>query len=306
MVVIEATGLVKAFGPTVAVDGIDLHVEECRIHGLLGPNGAGKTTVLAILFGLVVPDAGALHLFGRDAVGRGALDGVAGFVEMPRFYPYLDARANLAGLAALDGQRRRAVDDPRPDAVDAALEAVDLADCGGKKVGGFSLGMRQRLGLAAALLRQPRLLIVDEPANGLDPAGMRDLRRLLRRLAEGGMTVLLSSHDMPQVEDLCDEVTVLRDGRVVFDGTVEAMRQQAPDPAYRISTSDDDVALGVAAGSRVRASRHDDGGLAIHGAQVDIDDFVVQLGRGGVAVRSLQLHATGLESLFFALTEAPR
>jgi ABC-2 type transport system ATP-binding protein len=302
--VIEATGLVKAFGPTVAVDGIDLTVEEGRIHGLLGPNGAGKTTVLAILFGLVVPDGGALRLFGRDAVGSGALDGVAGFVETPRFYPYLDARANLAGLAALDGHRLPAVDGRGPDPVGEALDAVALGGCDGRKVGGFSLGMRQRLGLAAALLRQPRLLIVDEPANGLDPAGMRDLRSLLRRLAAGGMTILLSSHDMPQVEDLCDGVTVLRDGRVVFDGTVEAMRQQAPDPAYLISTSDDGAALAVAAGSRVSASRHDDGGLAIHGSQVDIDDFVVALGRQGVAVRSLRLHSTGLE--FFALTEAPR
>ena len=294
---IAASGLRKSYGAVVAVAGVDLHVEAGTIHGLLGPNGAGKTTVLAMLLGLVPPDGGHLEVLGRRSGGRpGDLAGVGGFVEAPRFYPYLDARANLLGLSALDGHADAAL-------VDRLLVEVGLGGGDGQKVRGFSLGMRQRLGLAAALLRRPSLLIVDEPANGLDPAGMRDLRALLRRLAAGGMTVLLSSHDMPTVEDLCDRVTVMRGGRVAFDGTMDAMRAQAPDPAFRVRTSDDEAALVSAGRLGLRAARHDDGGLSVHGAQHDIDTWVLELGRAGTAVRSMVLAVTPLESLFFMLTE---
>lgn len=294
---IDGRGLTKHYGPTRAADGVDLAVRAGRVHGLLGPNGAGKSTVLGMLFGLVVPDGGRLRLLGREAGSPGALDGVAGFVEMPRFYPYLDARSNLAGLAALDRGPSAGVDE--------VLSMVGLEGSDGQKVRGFSLGMRQRLGLAAALLRRPRLLIVDEPANGLDPAGMRDLRSLLRRLGGDGMTVLLSSHDMVEVEGLCDDVTVLRSGRVVFDGTMAEVRAAATDPAYRMGTGDDAAALDAASGSPVDVRRHDDGGLAVVGAQDAVDAYVVALGRAGVAVRSLSMESTPLASLFFHLTEGP-
>jgi ABC-type nitrate/sulfonate/bicarbonate transport system ATPase subunit len=170
---------------------------------------------------------------------HGRPEHAAGFVESPRFYPYLSARRNLEFLAAYDDQRDR-------QAVDDALAEAGLAGRAGDRVGGFSLGMRQRLGVAAALLRRPRLLLLDEPANGLDPAGARDMRALVRDLAADGRTVLLSSHDMGEVEQLCQDVTILRSGRAVFAGTLDVLRARAPDPAHRMRTSDDESALTLA------------------------------------------------------------
>src|SRR3954454_22334566 len=187
--VVEARGLVKTYGEITAVDHVDLTVQTGDVYGYLGPNGAGKTTSLRMLLGLIRPTEGGAKLFGRDPLhdGARALEGVAGFVEEPRFYPYLTRRKNLELLAAFDGGEA-------PSRVDDALETVELADRAKDRVGGYSHGMRQRLGIAAALLRDPSLLLLDDPATGLDPAGMRDMRRLIRRLAAEGMTVLLSSH----------------------------------------------------------------------------------------------------------------
>jgi ABC-2 type transport system ATP-binding protein len=294
---VEVAGLVKRYGGTVAVAGVDLLVWG-GVHGLLGPNGAGKTTLLRILFGLVRPDAGTARLFGRPpGAGPAALAGVAGFVESPRFYPYLSARRNLELLAGYDDLRDRG-------RVGDALAETGLVARAGDRVGGFSLGLRQRLGVAAALLRRPRLLLLDEPANGLDPAGARDMRALVRDLAADGRTVLLSSHDMGEVELLCQDVTILRSGRVVHSGTLDQLRAQAPDPAHRMRTSDDPAALALAARSPgVVGRRHPDGGLAVQAAGAELDGYVLALAHAGVAVRSLTLEAAPLESLFFALTE---
>jgi len=191
---VEARGLVKVYGDVTAVDRVDLTVEAGDVYGYLGPNGAGKTTVLRMLLGLINPTVGDVRIFGRDPIadGAAALQGVAGFVEAPRFYPYLTGRKNLELLAALDGG----------DAVgriDDALDVVELTARQKHRVGGYSHGMRQRLGVAAALLRDPKLLLLDEPATGLDPAGMRDMRALLARLSLSGTTVLLSSHLLAEV-----------------------------------------------------------------------------------------------------------
>jgi ABC-2 type transport system ATP-binding protein len=166
--------------------------------------------------------------------------------------------------------------------------------------------MRQRLGLAAAMLRRPRLLILDEPANGMDPAGIRDLRTALRGLAHEGRTVILSSHDMAQVEEICDSVTVLHEGHVAHAGRLDVMRDGAPDPVWRMRTSDDGAALAAArARTGVKAAAHDAGGLVVHAAQDSLDGYVLQLGRDGVAVRGLELDVTPLEQLFFQLTGEP-
>ena len=295
---VEARGVTKWFGETTALDTADLVVGQGVVHGLLGPNGAGKTTLLSALFGLMLPDEGTVRLFGRTQAeaGSGWLDGVGGFVETPRFYPYLSARQNLAVLARLD-------DGDAASLIGTAIERVGLDRAGRQKVRGYSLGMRQRLGLAAAMLRRPRLLIVDEPTNGMDPAGIRDLRSALRHLARDGVTVILSSHDMAQVEEICDSVTVLHLGKTVFAGGLDAMRADAPDPVWRMRTSDDRAALSAAAdNSGVKATSHDDGGLVVYATQQHLDDYVLQLGRDGVAVRGLELDVTPLESLFFQLT----
>jgi ABC-2 type transport system ATP-binding protein len=288
----------KWFGGTTALDQVDLLVGPGVVHGLLGPNGAGKTTLLSALFGLVLPDEGTLRLFGRTRAeaGPGWLDGVGGFVETPRFYPYLTGRQNLAILAGLDGGDADGL-------IDQAIESAGLASARRQKVRGYSLGMRQRLGLAAAMLRRPRLLILDEPANGMDPAGIRDLRAALRRLARDGLTVLLSSHDMAQVEEICDSVTVLHHGKVVFAGGLSIMREDAPEPVWRLRTTDDAGAVEAARHlSGVKASAQDEGGLVVYAAQDRLDAYVLQLGRHGVALRGLQLEVTPLESLFFQLT----
>jgi ABC-2 type transport system ATP-binding protein len=297
--VVDARGITKWFGETTALDQVDFSVSPGVVHGLLGPNGAGKTTLLAALFGLVLPDEGTLRLFGRTRAEAGAawLDGVGGFVETPRFYPYLNGRRNLALLAALDGGDATSL-------IDEALERVGLADARRQKVRGYSLGMRQRLGLAAAMLRRPRLLILDEPANGMDPAGIRDLRAALRRLAHDGVTVVMSSHVMTQVDEICDTVTVLHQGRVVFSERIDVARSDAPNPVWRLRTSDDAVALERAhQATGLKAQSRDDGGLTVFAAQDRLDDYVIQLGRDGVAVRGLELDATPLESLFFQLTK---
>ncbi len=191
------------------------------MYGYLGPNGAGKTTSLRMMLGLIRPTDGTVRLFGRDPLETvQALEGVAGFVEAPTFYPYLSARRNLELLAAFDGGGAA-----RPDR--EALETVELTDRARDRVGGYSHGMRQRLGIAAALLRDPKLLLLDEPATGLDPAGMRDMRLLIRRLADQGMTVLLSSHLLAEVEELCNRVAIVRSGRIVYEGEIAELKRGA-------------------------------------------------------------------------------
>jgi ABC-2 type transport system ATP-binding protein len=297
--VVDASGLTKWYGETTALDHVDVAVAPGMIHGLLGPNGAGKTTLLSALFGLVLPDEGTLRLFGRTRAEASAdwLDGVGGFVEAPRFYPYLTGRQNLTVLAALDGGAadRLVVD---------LLELAGLAGAGHRKVRGYSLGMRQRLGLAAALLRRPRLLILDEPTNGLDPAGIRDLRSALRSLARQGLTVILASHDMGQAQELCDSVTVLDRGQIAFTGSLERMRSEAPDPAWRLQTSDDEAAMAIAAQVHdLKATASDDGSLLVVAGQALLDAYIIRLGRSEIAVRGLTQDITPLEALFFHLTE---
>ena len=252
------------------------------MYGFLGPNGAGKTTTLRMALGLITPTEGTVELFGRDPLRHGAraLEGVAGFVEAPRFYPYLTARKNLQLLAALDG-------DGAAGRIDEVLEIVELSPRAGHKVGGYSHGMRQRLGIAAALLRRPRLLILDEPATGLDPAGMRDMRALIRRLAGEGITVLLSSHQLPEVQELCDRVAIVDSGRVVYEGALADLRRQGG-AGYRLRTSDDARALELARAQagieHVSAGEH---GLGLQAEERDVGELSLALGQAGVAILAL-------------------
>src|SRR6202012_2438826 len=206
----------KAFGEIIALDGVSLAVAPGQIHGLVGPNGAGKTTLLGVLLGLATADDGDLEILGSPVRRTLALpDGVAGFVDGPGLYPSLTAWQNLAALARLRGDGA--------DGIGDALEQVGLTDVANDRVRGFSLGMRQRLGLAAALLTKPRLLVLDEPANGLDPAGTRHVHRVLSRLAAGGTRVDPSSARMDDLAALCSEVTILATGRVVFSGPLSEL-----------------------------------------------------------------------------------
>jgi ABC-2 type transport system ATP-binding protein len=298
MYAVRASGLSKRFEATLAVDGVDITVAPGEVRGLLGPNGAGKTTLLRMLFGLIGPDDGSVELLGRDFDGLGgeALDEVGGFVEEPSFYPYLSGVANLELLARLDGG-------PSKAAVAEALAKVGLESRGEDRVAGYSTGMRQRLGLAAALLRSPRLLLLDEPTSGLDPAGTQAVTTLLRNLAADGVAVLLSSHQIGELERVCDSYTVMRRGRVVWDGSAAELIAAAPASAYALATNDDEAALRIAAAHPdVRAGRARRGGLALAVAADRLDDFVLALGDARIAVRRLDLLASPLETMFFTLT----
>ncbi|WP_238011431.1 ABC transporter ATP-binding protein [Dactylosporangium sp. AC04546] len=297
---VDAVDLTKTFGPLTAVDHISLRVAQGEVYGVLGPNGAGKTTLLRMLFGLIRPDSGTLEVFGRSWPRDGVrtLDGVAGFIESPRFYPGLSGRRNLRLLAGLDGLPAATA----AHRVDEVLDAVDLLGRDREKVRGYSFGMRQRLGVAAALLRDPRLLVLDEPANGLDPAGIRDMRALVKRLAGSGLTVLLSSHDMAEVEQICDDVTIMRTGQVVYHGSIATLRDRAPAQAHRLATTDDERAAALAA-ARGLPAEPADGGLAVRGDEAALDALIADVVGAGIGLRGLALSETPLEALFFMLTE---
>jgi ABC-2 type transport system ATP-binding protein len=304
---LEARGVAKRYEHREALCGIDLIVEPGSLHGLLGPNGAGKTTLLRVLLGLVRRDAGSVRLLGRDFYFASAPlpDGVAGFVETPGFYPYLSGRKNLALFARLDGARASNT----AARIEFALHQVGLGDRADATVSGYSAGMRQRLGIAAALLRSPRLLFLDEPTSSLDPAAARDVRALARSLADRGAAVVVSSHDMAEVEALCTTLTVIDRGRVVFAGSVDELRRRAPAETHALTTSDDRAALDLAhRRPGVRATVAHGGGLEVAADAASLDAYIIALGCRGIAVRSLNRRARSLESLFLDLTgnaEAP-
>ena len=304
--VVRAREITKCFGDVVALDGIDLDVAPGRIHGLVGPNGAGKTTLLGLLLGLAVADSGSLEILGMP-VGRAlaAPDGVAGFVDGPGLYPSLTARQNLAALAALRGR------DARTAGIDEVLDQVGLTNVADERVRGFSLGMRQRLGLAAALLTMPRLLVLDEPTNGLDPASKNHVNRVLTDLAADGNAVVLSSHRMDDLEALCSEVTIVSTGRVVFSGPVDKLSAESGELDYRLITSDSSTARELAFGvpalrlveESVAGRRATGDALVVRAAVATLDYLVVRLVHAGIAVRELAPVISPLEAAFLALTE---
>jgi ABC-2 type transport system ATP-binding protein len=296
---IEARGLVKRYGHITAVDDVDLTVSPGDVYGYLGPNGAGKTTSLRMLLGLIRPDAGSARLFGRDPLAEGAraLDGVAGFVEAPRFYPYMSGRRNLEMAAALDG-------DGAAGRIGEALDTVDLADRANDKVGGYSHGMRQRLGIAGALLRNPRLLLLDEPTTGLDPGGMRDMRALIKRLAGQGITVLLSSHLMGEVEELCDRVAIVGNGRVLYEGSLPELIASTAG-RYELRTTDDVYTAELASRRPdIGDVERTDESVTFAAEPRVVAELTIALGLAGVGIHALHPRTATLEELFFRMTES--
>jgi len=291
--------LSKRYGERLAVDAVDLTVRAGDVYGYLGPNGAGKTTSLRMLLGLIRPTGGVARLFGKDpqVSGARALDGVAGFVEAPCFYPYLSGRKNLELCAAYDGggeANRR---------IDESLELVDLADRAKDRVGSYSHGMKQRLGIAGALIRNPKLLVLDEPTTGLDPAGMRDMRELVRRLASEGLTVMLSSHLMSEVEELCNRVAIIRGGTILFDGELDGLLKSDGE-SRRLRSSDQAQAAAIATRLGIANRIGDSGELELTGGDDQlVSRLTVELGRAGIGILELTTGRGSLEHLFFRLTE---
>jgi ABC-2 type transport system ATP-binding protein len=250
-----------------------------------------------MMLGLIRPTAGSVRVFGRDPQETvKALDGVAGFVEAPTFYPYLSGRRNLELLAAFDG-------DGAAGRIDQALEAVDLAGRACDRVGGYSHGMRQRLGIAAALLRDPKLLLLDEPATGLDPGGMRDMRQLVRRLAGQGITIVLSSHLLAEVEEVCNRVAIVQKGTIVYEGAIADLKRAAG-MTYRLVTTNHDRALAVCRAqpgiSDVRERAGEVSFVADDRAVAELSQALVE---AGALITALAPQGATLEELFFSLTE---
>jgi ABC-2 type transport system ATP-binding protein len=290
--VISTHGLTKRYGPVVAVDGIDLDVRSGDVYGFLGANGSGKTTTVRILLGLVLATSGEAEVLG-SAMPRSAatvLPQVGALVEGPASYPHLTGRANLELFDAMGSSRRG-----RRGRVGDVLERVGLTVAGDRRVKGYSLGMRQRLGLAEALLRAPRLLVLDEPTNGLDPQGIREMRELLLGLNAEGTTIFLSSHLLAEVEQMCTKVGVLDRGRLVVQDDLRKL--QAPTGRAVVVTPDGDLALGLLDG-RVESREGDR--LVVRA------DDVATLNRllvdGGVRVRELGPQRRGLEQVVLEAT----
>jgi ABC-2 type transport system ATP-binding protein len=300
---VDVRGIHKRYGDREVLADVNLLVRPGCLHGLLGPNGAGKTTLMRVMLGLIQADSGSVHLLGAPV--RATTDplaaGVAGYVETPSFYPYLSGRRNLTLLARLDG----GPSSDRRARVERVLTQVGLSTRADIAVSGYSAGMRQRLGLAAALLRSPKVLLLDEPTSSLDPAAAREARTLIKGLADQGVAVVLSSHDMGEVEELCEALTVINHGRVVYAGTVEELRQRAPSAIHILHTSNDQAAHGLSAdwrGLKVRPTGVEQGGLEVAGDSDVLDAYTIALGRAGIALRSLERRTRSLESLFIELT----
>jgi ABC-2 type transport system ATP-binding protein len=295
-VVLRTKGLVKRFGSITAVDGLDLEVRRGEVVGLLGPNGAGKSTTIGMVLGLIAPTAGSAEVLGRDVLTRreDALAGVGAMLEVTAFYPYLSGRDNLTSIAILRGGGALG-------RVDPLLARLGLAQRGGSKFRTYSLGMRQRLGIASTLLADPALVILDEPANGLDPAGQREIRELIRELAGENRGVLLASHLLYEVEQVCDRVLVIKKGKLIASGTIAEVTRRGA--YFEIVVDDKRRAAEILRGLGIKEIRDTPTGLDVsidpnRGAEVNR-----ALASAGVYASALIPRATSLEDVFMELTE---
>jgi len=303
--VIATAGLAKRFKDVEAVAGVDLRVPAGGVYGFLGPNGAGKTTTIRMLVGLVRASRGSASIFGQP-VGPGAavLDRVGALVERPAFYPYLSAADNLRVLGLARGIAESRLRTTIPE----ALDRVGLGEASHRSAGRFSTGMRQRLGIAAALLNRPDLVILDEPANGLDPNGVVDVRELIGGLARDGTTVFLSSHVLPEVEQLCHRVAILQRGRIIAEGETQAMLEQGE----RLFARFDDQAASARGRAAVASAWPDavlvdDGptGFSLPASIVRGSELARALAHAEVYPAEMGVRRHSLEDVFIELTAEP-
>ena len=298
--VIQTDGLTKRYGRVLAVDQLSLEVPRGRIFGLLGPNGSGKTTLMSMLLGLVRPTAGSFTLFGQSPE-RGGLDRelhrVGALIESPNFYPYLSGRNNLAYFQGISGY-------DNPEELNLLLEQVGLAGRGNDKFQTYSLGMKQRLGLAYTLLGNPEVLLLDEPTNGMDPAGMAEIRELIRSLGSENRTVILSSHLLNEVEQVCDSVAILSHGRLIAQGDVAELLQERGSPQVRLRTTDDRKAWEILNALAWVDSVSTDNGYLVAGVAPDRSwEITAALSRNEVYVAEMTSAQISLEQYFLDVTD---
>jgi ABC-2 type transport system ATP-binding protein len=296
-------GLQKKYGSRVALAGLDLAVPDGVVYGFLGPNGAGKTTTMRLLTGLIRPDAGTIEVLGRPFGGRDRhrLFDIGALIESPSFYPYLSGRENLRALASTGAP----VSNTR---IEELLELVGLRERSRDKVQGYSLGMKQRLGIAGALLSDPRLLLLDEPANGLDPAGIVAMRATLRHLASTGKTVFISSHILGEVQQLADVVGIVASGRLVREGPMDQLLLSESVVRVRVAAGEIDAAMGILAGladDGVTPASGEDGWLSVRIEPDRAAEVNRTLATAGIFASGLET-GSDLESLFLSLTGGPQ
>ena len=293
-VVIQTDALTKRYGRVLAVDQLSLQVPRGHVFGLLGPNGAGKTTFMGMLLGLVRPTSGSFSLLGANGVSMDALRRIGAIVETPAFYPYLSGRRNLAYFQGVMGRKD-------PHELDTLLERVGLADRAGDAFKTYSLGMKQRLGLAYALLGDPELLLLDEPTNGMDPAGMAEVRDLIRSLGSEGRTVLISSHLLNEVEQVCDSVAIISKGRLVVQGDVADLLH--PQEQVRLRTTDDAKALAIlAAADDIESAKAEDEALVVTISHQRSSELTALLSKSEVYVTEIAPLQVSLEQYFLDVT----
>src|SRR5438309_4590224 len=292
--IVETHSLTKRYGGGVlAVDSVDMSVRRGEVYGFLGPNGAGKTTTLRMLVGLIRPTSGTATVAGHTPGSPAGLKMIGALIESPGFYPYLSGRENLRVVADLASVSQKRVDE--------VLDLVELASRAGRKFGTYSQGMKQRLGVAAALLKDPELLILDEPTNGLDPKGMAEMRTLIRTIGQGKRTVLLSSHLLGEVEQMCDRVGVIQHGRLVAEGTLAELRGAT---SLLVRAAPIEGAWQVVQGLKaVTAARIVDGTLQLTTESANAAAINRALVQAGLAVSELRPLTHSLEEVFFELTE---
>jgi len=290
--VVETHELTKRYGDRLAADRVSMTVRRGEVYGFLGPNGAGKTTTLRMILGLVGPTSGTAQVLGGPAGTAEATARIGALIEGPGFYPYLSGRDNLRVMTRYRGLPESAADE--------ALARVDLADRGGDRFKSYSLGMKQRLGVASALMGDPDVIVLDEPTNGLDPAGMQDMRRLIVELARGGQTVLLSSHLLDEVQEMCDRVGVINNGVLLRESTVAELRGAAS-LAVRGEPMDRTLAVAMAVAG--------DDGVRVDGERLLVDlapdrapDLVRELVAADVRVHEVSTTERTLEEVFFEMT----
>jgi ABC-2 type transport system ATP-binding protein len=295
-IVLQTDNLSKNFGPVTAVQSVNLRVQQGEVFGFLGPNGAGKTTTIGMVLGLIHPSEGSITLFDQPVSpnqNRG-LQQVGSLVGAPALVPYLTARENLQLVARLHPE----VENGR---VDEVLELVSLTQAARRKVQGFSTGMKQRLGLGAALLHRPSLIILDEPTNGLDPAGMREVRTLIRQLADDGITIFLSSHLLHEVEQVCDRIAVIHQGKIVAQGAVEELLNQSGQ-FVQLKVKNPTKA-GELLAQLPNAAKIETNGAYVQVSGIESKTAVAHLAQNGIIPSEVQSKKSDLESLFLELTK---
>lgn len=294
--VVETRGLTKHYGEVQAVEDLSLQVPKGTVFGLLGPNGAGKTTVIGVLLGLIRPTAGSIALFGTEITGSAdeAVRRIGAIMETPAFYPYLSGRDNLRYFQGIAGSHRE-------KEVDELLEVVGLTDRGDARFNTYSLGMKHRLGIAYALIGDPELLLLDEPTNGLDPNGMAEVRQLLRNLGDGDRTIVLASHLLNEVEQVCDHVAILGKGRLIAEGAVRDLIGRRE--RIHLATTDNAGARRVLSElDWVDSVREADGSLLIEAPPERVADVSEALARIAIYPTELRTISTSLEEYFLEVT----